>query len=185
MNSKNFLANQLGETAKIIDWAINLVPVERLLEIPPHSTHPKADESMQRYFGLWSAYRLLFHLVHYEENWALPGLKYWLGESISAKKDIPNEKEMWDKELVKGVDLKVLLKRFHSVRGKQIEAINKMSEKIWKEKKTDTNWGEATAEFSVSKTIQHTLEHGNKITRIAIHWDRLLKYLDLLRTNAD
>ncbi|MCE7743764.1 MAG: DinB family protein [Candidatus Heimdallarchaeota archaeon] len=185
MNSRNFLAKQLGETAQIIDWAINLVPEDRLLEIPPHSTHPKADESLQRYFGLWSAYRLMFHLVHYEENWALPGLKNWLGEIIPAKKDIPNEKEMWDKELVKGVDLKLLLKRFHSVREKQIEALSKMSDNLWKEKKTDTYWGEATAEFTVSKTIQHTLEHGNKLTRMAIHWDRLLEYLDLLRTDAD
>ena len=63
MNSKDFLAKQLTETAQIIDWAINLVPEDRLLEIPPHSTHPKADETMQRYFGLWSAYRLMFHLV--------------------------------------------------------------------------------------------------------------------------
>ena len=85
MNSKDFLAKQLRETAKIIDWAINLVPEDRLLEIPPHSTHPKADESMKKYFGLWSAYRLMFHLVHYEENWALPGLNYWLGEEIPSK----------------------------------------------------------------------------------------------------
>jgi uncharacterized damage-inducible protein DinB len=185
MNSKVFLAKQLGETAQIIDWAIRLVPEDRLLEIPPHSTHPKADENMQRYFGLWSAYRLMFHLVHYEENWALPGLKYMLGESILAKKDIPNEKEMWDKELVKGVDLNLLLKRFHSVREKQIEVLSKMSDEIWLEKKMNTYWGEVTAEFSVSKTIQHTLEHGNKLTRIAIHWDRLLEYLDLLKTDAD
>jgi hypothetical protein len=180
MNSKDFLAKQLRETAKIIDWAINLVPEDRLLEIPPHSTHPKADESMKKYFGLWSAYRLMFHLVHYEENWALPGLNYWLGEEIPSKIDILNEKEMWDKELIKGVDLKTLLIRFHFVRGKQIDAINKMSDNLWTEKKTDTYWGEATAEFSVSKTIQHTFEHGNKIMRNAIHWGRLLGYLNKL-----
>jgi len=185
MNSKDFLAKQLAETAQIIDWAVRLVSEDRLLEIPPHSTHPEADETMHRYFGLWSAYRLMFHLVHYEENWALPGLYFWLGESIPAKKDIPNEKEMWDKELVKGVDLNLLLKRFHSVREKQIEALSEMSDNLWKEKKADTYWGEATAEFTVSKTIQHTLEHGNKLTRIAIHWDRLLEYLELLRTDAD
>jgi hypothetical protein len=44
--------------------------------------------------------------------------------------------------------------------------------------KTDTYWGNATAEFSVSKTIQHTFEHGNKIMRIALHWDRLLTWLN-------
>ena len=95
------------------------------------------------------------------------------------------QKELWDKELIKGVNLNLLLKRFHSVREKQIDAISKISEELWKEKKTNTFWGEATAEFSASKTIQHTLEHGNKIMRIAIHWDRLLEYLDLLRMNAD
>ena len=112
-------------------------------------------------------------------------MKFWLSESIPPKKDIPNEKEMWEKELVKGVNLNSLLKRFQSVREKQIALLSKMSDKLWKEKKMNTYWGEASAEFTVSKTIQHTLEHGNKITRIAIHCDRLLEYLDLLRTNAD
>ncbi|MBK5112548.1 MAG: DinB family protein [Candidatus Heimdallarchaeota archaeon] len=180
MNSKILLAKQLGETANIIEWAINLVPEDRLLEIPPHSIHPKSDETLKKYFGLWSAYRLMFHLVHYEENWALPGLKHWLGESIPPKNEMPNEEMMWEKELQKVVDLNLLLKRFHLVRGKQVEAINKMTNDIWTEKKMNTYWGEATAEFSVSKTIQHTFEHGNKIMRIGIHWDRLLNYLNQL-----
>lgn len=180
MNSKNFLAKQLEETAQSIDWAINLVPEDRLLEIAPHSVHLKADETLKKYFGLWSAYRLLFHLVHYEENWAVPGLKHWLGDALPPKNKMKNEEEMWEKELQKGVDLKSMLNRFHTVRGKQVELINKMQNKTWTEKKSNTYWGEATAEFSVSKTIQHTFEHGNKMMRIALHWDRLLNYLNQL-----
>jgi hypothetical protein len=65
MSSKDFLAKQLAETAQAIDWAINLVPETRLLEIHPAKDHPKADEYMKRYFGSWSAYRILFHLVNY------------------------------------------------------------------------------------------------------------------------
>ena len=178
MTSKDFLAKQLAETAAIIEWAINLVPENRLLEISPHKEHSKTDDSMKSYFGSWSAYRLLFHLVFYEENWALPGLKYWLDDALPPKNNIPSEEENWEKELLKGIDLESLLKRFHFVRKNQVKVINQMQDKAWVEKKIDTYWGEASAEFSVSKTIQHTFEHGNKIMRIALHWDRLLTWLD-------
>jgi len=180
MNSKDFLAKQLGETAQIIDWAIKLVPETRLLEIHPAKDHPKADEFMKRYFGSWSAYRILFHLVIYEEVFALPALKHWLGGPLPRKDKVPKEEELWNEELQRGIYLKALLKRFHAVRKEQIEALNQMSEATWKEVKDGTFWGKVSAEFSVSKTIQHSFEHGNKIMRLGLFWDRLLAWLDQL-----
>ncbi|MFQ6088364.1 MAG: DinB family protein [Candidatus Methanofastidiosia archaeon] len=182
MKSKDFLAKQLKETAKIIEWAINLVPKDRLLEVAPHYNHPKASDTMKRYFGLWSAYRLLFHLTHYEEFYALPTMKHWLGES-HPKVDIisPNtefEKEAWRKELKRGVNLKALLERFHSVRSRQIKVLNSIQDEHWTEERVKTDFGMVSAEFTVTKTIQHTLEHGNKILRNALYWDRALEWLN-------
>ncbi|MFQ6088962.1 MAG: hypothetical protein ACE5K0_08695 [Candidatus Methanofastidiosia archaeon] len=55
-------------------------------------------------------------------------MKHWLGEPHPNVDIIsPNmefEKEAWKKELEKGVDFKALLKRFHSVRSKQIDVLN-------------------------------------------------------------
>ncbi|MFX1538620.1 MAG: DinB family protein [Promethearchaeota archaeon] len=177
LSSKAFLAKQLEETAQIINWAINLVPKERLLEIPPHSTHPKASDYMKSYFGLWSAYRILFHLVHYEENSALPNMKLWLGEQPNRQR-CGKEKEDWEEELRKGPNLEALLERFHSVRKQQTEVINKIQDNQWQEKRPNTNWGTVSVEFIVTKSIQHTLEHGNKILRNVLFWDGYLRQLN-------
>ncbi|MFX0115976.1 MAG: hypothetical protein ACFFB3_15605 [Candidatus Hodarchaeota archaeon] len=51
MSSKDFLAKQLNQTAQVIEWALTLFPTERLNEVPPHDTHPKANDWAKTYFG--------------------------------------------------------------------------------------------------------------------------------------
>ena len=80
MDLKEPLASQLRSTAEIIEWAVSQVPQDRLLETPPHGQRPKSDQGLKTYFGQWSAYRLIFHLVHYEEWYALPTMRHYLGE---------------------------------------------------------------------------------------------------------
>ena len=174
-NSKDLLARQLGETAKIIDWAMKSVPDERLLEEPPHSTHPNASENVKRYFGSWSAYQILFHLLHYEESAALPNLTLWLEESEQMKRRCGGEKDAYQEALMNELSLQTLLDRFHVVRKKQIDILNKITEAQWTEKRPNTNWGNVTIEFIITKSIQHTLEHGNKILRNVLFWDSHLR----------
>ena len=50
-SSKEFLDEQLWETAKIIEWAISKVPEDRLTKVPPHSNHPNSDQGFKTYFG--------------------------------------------------------------------------------------------------------------------------------------
>ena len=177
-NSKDLLARQLGETAKIIEWAMKSVPDERLLEEPPHSTHPNASEDVKRYFGSWSAYHILFHLLHYEESAALPNLTLWLEESEQMKRRSGGEKAAYQDALMNELSLQTLLDRFHLVRKKQIDILNKITEAQWTEKRSNTNWGNVTIEFIITKSIQHTLEHGNKILRNVLFWDSYLKRLN-------
>ncbi|MGC9778340.1 MAG: DinB family protein [Candidatus Heimdallarchaeota archaeon] len=178
ISSKNFLAKQLEETAQILDWAMKLVPEERLLEIPPHSSHSKASEDVKRYFGSWSAYRIFFHLIHYEENVALPNMLLWLDKSQHIERKCGGETKAYQEALEKRIDLETLLDSFHKVRKKQIDVINNIPDKLWIEKKPNTNWGNVTVEFIVTKSIQHTLEHGNKILRNVLFWDSHLRQLD-------
>lgn len=182
MNRKGFLAKQLEETAKIIEWAIKLIPENRLIEIAPHKDHPKASEGMKRYFGLWPAYRLLFHLTFYEENYALPTMKHYLGEPHPDVDIIFPKMEMEDaefeKEVKKGINLQLLIKRFHSVRKEQLEVLKKIKEEDWTEEKVKTGFGKVSLEFTTSKTIQHTLEHGDSILRNALYWKRSLDWLN-------
>ena len=182
MSSKEFLAAQLSGTAKVIEWAISQVPQGRLLEAPPHGDHPKSAHGFKTYFGQWSAYRLLFHLVNYEENYALPTMRYWLGESHPNGDlmipDSEEEQEAWARELEAGAELSALLARFRVLRDEQVEVLRNIPDEEWAIEKLETEFGPVSAEFAVVKTIQHTLEHGNDILKNALYWDRALEWLD-------
>ncbi len=177
-NSKDLLARQLEETAKIIDWAMKSVPEARLLEEPPHFTHPNASYDVKKYFGSWSAYRILIHLLHYEETAALPNMTLWLDEIDRLARHCGGETKAYEDALLHEVSLQSLLDRFHTVRKKQIDVLNKITESQWTEKRPNTNWGNVTIEFIVTKSIQHTLEHGNKILRNVLFWDSYLRRLN-------
>lgn len=177
-NSKDFLARQLEETVQIIDWAMKSVPDERLLENPPHFTHPEASDNVKKYFGSWSAYRILFHLLHYEESAALPNLALWLDESERMKRSCGGEKKAYEEAMMNELSLQTLLDRFHVVRKKQIDVLNRITKAQWTEKRSNTNWGNVTIEFIITKSIQHTLEHGNKILRNVLFWDSHLRRLN-------
>lgn len=127
MSSKELLVSQLSGTAKVIEWAISQVPQDRLLEAPPHGDHLKSAQGFKTYFGQWSAYRLLFHLVHYEEFYALPTMKYWLGEPHPNGDlmipDSEEEQEAWARELEAGAELPALLERFRILRDGQVEVL--------------------------------------------------------------
>ncbi len=176
---------QLEETAKIIDWAVNQISKERLLENPPHGNHPNATDYIKGYFGKWSAYRILFHLVFYEENHVISSLKKYLEESVAISENELNEEDAWNSDLVMGVNVDDLLKRLHLVRKMQIKIINRIDENQWSADTGHTSCLHSSPEFITSKTIQHTLEHGNKLLRIALFWDSHLQMLDQKKKNPE
>jgi len=171
MKSKDFISKQLEYTAQTIEWALLLIPEDRLFKSPPHDTHPKYSAYGPNYFGRWSAMRIFYHLVHYEELFALPALKVWLGDELIKPIGIVESRE-YKREIDQGLNLQSLLKRFHLVRDKQIEVIKEIKEEDWIMPKPNTFWGNVSAKFIIAKSIQHTLEHGNKISRNAIFWER-------------
>lgn len=180
--SKELLRDRLEDTATIIEWAVLRVPENRILEAPLHGTDPNSDKGFKTYFGDWSAYRLLFHLVYYEEACALPAMRHWLGEP-HPKEDIcfPNrdlEDAAWGEELRKGADLQALIARFRSIRQEQIRVLDAIPAGEWDQEKVQTGLGRVSADFVVSKTIQHSLEHGDTLLRNALYRERALDWLD-------
>lgn len=182
MGSKELLRERLKETARIIEWTILKILQERILEAPPHGRHPHSDKGFKTYFGDWSAYRLLFHLVFYEEVYALPTMRHWLGEPHPEVDLVfPNfdlEQAAWHEGLERGPDLPSLLEKFRAVREKQIRVLEEIPEEEWDREKVDTGLGRVSVDFVVTKTIQHTLEHGDTLLRNALYWERALDWLD-------
>jgi hypothetical protein len=185
MNSKETLVEQLEATAKTLQWAVSLVPEGRLVVEPPHGKHPRSDQGFRTYFGNWSAYRHLFHLVHYEGSYALPTMKHWLGHPPPKVDlmfpDMDQEELLWAREKKKGPNLATLLQEFRSIRKAQIEVTRSIPAEVWCQERVSTGLGKVSAEVVVTKTIEHTLVHGKTILRNALYWDRALEWLDSKR----
>ncbi len=182
MDLKQVLRHRLEETARILEWAIAQVPPERLLREPPHGRHPQSDKGYRDYFGDWSAYRILFHVVLYEEAYALPTMRHWLGEPNPGV-DLVNpepgvEEAAWQEGLERGADLPALLERFRALRQEQIRVLESIPADEWDREKVDTSRGPVSAGFVVAKTVQHTLDHGNALMRNALYWDRAWEWLE-------
>ena len=182
MSSQEILVRELESTARTIEWAISCVPEGRLLTEPPHRTHPNSGQGFRTFFGRWPAYRHLFHVVHYEEFYALPTMRHWLGGPHPKLDlmfpDMEQEASRWEREKKKGTNVGALLQRFRSAREEQIEVARSILPEDWKEEKVSTALGKVSAEVVVTKTIEHTLVHGRRILRNALYWDRALEWLD-------
>lgn len=181
MGSKELLMERLEETTRIVEWVILKIPQERILEAPPHGRHPHSDKGFKTYFGGWSAYRLLFHLTFYEEVYALPTMRHWLAEPHPEVDLIfPNfdlEEAAWHEELERGPDLPALMERFRAVRQEQIRALERIPGGEWHRERADTGLERVSADFAVTKTIQHALEHGDTLLRNVLYWERALDWL--------
>jgi len=182
MSSQEILVRELESTAITIEWPISRVPEERLLTEPPHSEHKNSERGFKRFFGRWPAYRLFYHLAHYEEFYALPAMRYWLGDPHPDVDimfpDFAFERSRWENEIKKEPDVEALSRRFRSLREEQIEVTRTIPSDMWKEKKMCTALGTVSAEVVVTKTVEHTLVYGKTILRKALYWDRDLVWLD-------
>ncbi len=168
MNSKSFLAEQLNHTRRIIEWTLTLFPEERLWEEPNHELQDNAPEGIDSFFGKWSALRVLFHLLYYEETIALPSLKYWIGGPLPSYPKSSEEEEMW----MLCTSKTELIDRFRKIREKQLDTIKSINPDEWDSEKLEYyGHGHVSAYWFVAKTIQHTFSHGDKLLRKALYWD--------------
>jgi len=92
------------------------------------------------------------------------------------------EEKYWKKQTKDGTNLLALLMQFHSVRKSQVEIVNTLENSLWNVEKVNTMFGKVSFVFVVTKTIEHTLVHGNRILRNALYWDRMLEWLDTENT---
>jgi hypothetical protein len=182
MTSKNELSSWLAQTERIIHWVIANMPSDRLFENPPHSRHPHADKGFKTYFGEWPALRHLYHLVFYEETYAIPTIRYWIGGSHPTVDLIFPQSELeeaeWRNQIITTIVIEPLLERLHNLREAQLEIIQAIKEEDWQVEKVQTGLGSVSAEFVVAKTIQHSLEHANELMKNTLSWERALDWLD-------
>ena len=182
MISKLKLVEILSTSLKSIDYSVSLIPEQRFLISPPHGNHPHADKGFKTYFGDWSAARLLFHMISYERNYAVPAMEHWLGEPHPqfdlAHPDEEMEEILWKKASPDDLRPIDLIQQLRSIRAEQTLITEAIPENdIWDER-LSTSLGKISFVTIVMKTIQHSFEHGNSLLKIALYWEGALEWLD-------
>ena len=155
INYSQWFHDQLRASADGFVWGARQIPLERQITQPPEG------------LGAWSVARHIFHMAFYEQNYALPGMRQWLGASKPGTGEL-DEDLAWGKA---SQDIHVLLAEFEKVRSAQIALLAKYDDQAWNTTR-DTGWGPVTLAWVVSKTYQHTAEHTSDVMRIGLFWDR-------------
>jgi len=157
MNFSQWFHEQLQAGAAGFVWSAELIPAVRKYEQPPKA------------LGEWSAARHVFHMMHYEQNVALPSMYQWLGGAIPPYDDA-DEGEAWTANQEK---METLLDQFKRVRAEQIALLPKFDAAAWNSTR-EALWGPVTLLWVVSKTFQHTAEHTNDVMQMSLWWDAFL-----------
>ena len=152
---------QLQASAEGFTWAFSQIPPALLNQLPPDPG----------YLGTWSPVRHVWHITEYERCLALPAMQLWVEGSMPADEDWPDDDEAWAK--VQDRSLEKLTADFWNIRRKQIELLNQLSTTDW-EAPRETGWGPRPLAFIVTKTFQHTYEHGDTLLRMGLWWEHIL-----------
>lgn len=161
MNWPNWFLTHLQTSAEGFEWAFWQVP-ERLRRERPIETE---------YMGLWSATRHVWHVTEYERCIAMPSMRLWLGGAALAEDAWLDDDAAWDK--YKLTADKDLIDQFWTVRRQEIALVNALQEVDW-DAPRETGWGSKPLSWVVSKTYQHTFEHGDTLMRMGLWWEHIL-----------
>ena len=163
MNLSDWFRYQLQASGDGFVWAIEQLPEERHYLAPPR--HPED----------WSAARHAFHLLFYEQHFALASMRYWLGGPRPLLDGLREEDEeaAWKSRQ----PLSIILDQFRAIRGEQIALLAQFDDSLWHELRETEFWGTVTLQWVVTKTYQHTAEHIHDVLRMALFWDAALRRL--------
>jgi hypothetical protein len=149
---KSLFRQQLETSADGFLWAVGQIPTGRHYVLP------------LPIFGTLPAARIVFRVVWYEQQVALPYMRTWVS---GAPPDIADtEAQDWH-----GQDMADLVAQFRQGRDEQIALLNHLSE--W-DSVRPTLWGPVPLSWLLTKTYQHTLEHTTTLLNMALYWDQLL-----------
>ncbi len=153
MDDSVLFQDMLHTSADSFLWAAEQTPPEHRYLIPPH----RPDD--------WSAARLLFHMVTYEEELVYPEMQRWRGIPPVAKTTFDAESE-WAKQPA----WDSLIDRFQNIRIKQIGLIAHLTPDAWERYQDTLYWDNVSLRWIVTKTLQHTAEHTSDLLKRVIFW---------------
>jgi hypothetical protein len=153
---------QLKASADAFEWAFAQIPGS-FREQPP----PDPD-----YLGTWPPARHVWHVTEYERCLAIPNMYKWLNGPIPPKNEWHDDDNTWAEVQERGFD--ELISKFRLVRQQQIELLDQLTTTDWSTLR-ETPFGLKPLSMLVTKTFQHTYEHGDTLLRMGLWWEDILE----------
>lgn len=94
----------------------------------------------------------------------------------------PDDDETWRKH--QDTPPEDLIARFWEIRRQELTLIRELQDADWNECR-ETGWGRKPLSWVVTKTYQHTFEHGDTLLRMALWWEHILEQIALAQTRTD
>ena len=152
---------QLQASADGFVWAFAQIPAALREGLPPDPD----------YLGTWPPTRHLWHVTEYERCLVIPSMRQWLGASMPHGDIWPDDDETW--ATVHDRSLETLTAEFRAIRQQQILLLDQLENIDWQAPR-ETLWGHKPLAMIVTKTFQHTYEHGDTLLRMGLWWETIL-----------
>lgn len=138
-------------------WAFQRIPAARHWQYPP----------APGYLGIWPPARHLWHLAGYEQTIVLPSMQQWLGGPLPDGAAWHDDDASWGQQ---PRDAEALIAALTAVRARQVVLLSALHAVDWDVPRL-TLWGMQPLAMVVTKTYQHTFEHGDTLLRMGLWWD--------------
>ena len=152
---------QLRASADGFAWALSQIPLAHHTQLPPRPD----------YLGTWPPIRHVWHVMEYERCQVIPSMQQWLGGSMPVEETWADDDTAWANALkVPPSDFGA---EFQRIRQEQVVLLDQLGQVDWSVPRV-TLWGNKPLSMIVTKTFQHTYEHGDTLLRMGLRWDELL-----------
>lgn len=153
----NWFRYQLKASGDGFAWAFEQLPKEWHYQLPPDA----------RYLGTWPPIRHVWHVAGYERDLVIPSMKQWLGGTMPAGDSWKDDDATFEVDCAQEMDH--IVDQFRQVRQQQIDLLDQLADVDWDTPRLNL-WGNRPLSMIVTKTFQHTFEHGDTLMRMGLWW---------------
>lgn len=156
----SWFRTQLQTSADGFVWGAEQLDTNYHFALPPEPD----------YLGTWEPARHVWHVAEYERCLAVPTMRQWLGGPLPPEDAWPDDDASW--ENARRQPMSELLAAFRAIRQEQLQLLESLAGADWVTSRP-TLWGPKPLSWIVTKTFQHTYEHGDTLLRMGLWWGHI------------
>jgi hypothetical protein len=167
-NWATWFRQQLQSSADGFVWAFEQIAPELHDKLPPRPG----------YLGSWPPIRHIWHVALYERTLVIPSMRQWLGgppADGAGWTEGDDDDDAFARAQQEGLANVVAV--FSDIRRQQIVMLDALAQMDWEAPRA-TLWGDKPLKMIVTKTYQHTFEHGDTLLRMGLWWKEFQQELE-------